>query len=176
MGNTAKTMNYGRFYALLQQLPGGDKADLVRQFTNGRTEHLHAMEGWEYANMLGAMERLARGDGERYAALDKARKRLIACIGGYLTATGRKNEIGVIKALACRASECKRFNDIPLDRLNSLYNAFLHRRKDLATVEALNLDAPVQELEAQLAKAIAAENYELAAKIQERIDEVIQNY
>jgi hypothetical protein len=173
MERVARTINYRQFYALLRQLSGANKEDLVRQFTDGRTDSLTAMRQEEYFSMLGAMEAMVKGDSARYAMLDKARKRLIACVGGYLVAMGRKNEIGLIKALACRASGCKNLNDIPLDRLNSLYNAFLHRQRDLKAVAELNPNAPLSELRQKLDAAIQAEQYELAARIQQRIDAMV---
>jgi len=69
--------------------------------------------------------------------IDLHRKRVIAAIGGWLTALGRENEIGVIKAIASRAAEAKSFNDIPLERLRSIYNAFLKKQKDLRFVDNL---------------------------------------
>jgi hypothetical protein len=175
MERTVRTIDYGKFYALLRRMPGADKEELVLQFTGGRTGRLTAMRPEEYFSMLGAMEATLRGsrESERYAALDRPRKRLIACIGGYLTATGRENSIALIKALACQAGGYSRFNDIPLDRLNSLYNAFLNRQKDVKAARKLSPDAPVSELKERLSAAIAAEQYELAARVQRRIDELV---
>ena len=170
--NIGRTLNYKKFYALLRQLQGADKEELVLQFTDGRTDSLSAMRPDEYYAMVGSMEATARGDGPRLAALDKARKRLIACIGGYLTAMKRENNIALIKSLACRAAEYERFNDIPLDRLASLYNAFLKRQKDIRAAEVINPDAPVMELKRALAAAIAAEQYERARDLKFRIAEL----
>lgn len=69
--------------------------------------------------------------------LDKYRKRLIAAIGGWLVKLGKENEIKTIKAIACRAAETKSFNEIPLERLRSLYNAFANKQKDLQFVDKL---------------------------------------
>ena len=69
--------------------------------------------------------------------LDQNRKRVIAAIGGWLTAMGKENEIKMIKAIACRVAETKAFNDIPLERLRSLYNAFTKKQKDLKFVDNL---------------------------------------
>lgn len=69
--------------------------------------------------------------------LDRGRKRLIAAIGGWLTKLGRENDIRQIKAIACRAAESKSFNDIPLERLRSLYSAFTNKQKDLKFVSEL---------------------------------------
>ncbi|MDR2814653.1 MAG: hypothetical protein LBB79_08400 [Prevotellaceae bacterium] len=171
-----RTMNYRKFYALLGRLPGAEKGELALQFTAGRTDSLAAMRPEEYFSMLGAMEATVRGEGDRYAAMDKLRKRLIACIGGYLTAMGRNGNIELIKALACRASGHGKFNDIPPDRLKSLYNAFLKRQKDIKAAGEVSPDAPVRELEARLAAAVRGEQYELAAGLQERINFLSTDY
>jgi hypothetical protein len=74
------------------------------------------------------------------AELDKYRKRLIASIGGWLRAMGRTENIRIIKAVACRASKRDSFNDIPLEQLRSLYNAFNKKKKDLAMVEEMTAE------------------------------------
>ena len=61
------TGRYARFYALLGQLPGADKETLVRQFTDGRTTHLHLMSSGEYSAMCREMSRVS-GDDARQAA------------------------------------------------------------------------------------------------------------
>ena len=54
-------MNYHRFYALFNRLPGVDKADmketLVSSYTNGRTTHLSEMTQEEYEAMCMDLER-----------------------------------------------------------------------------------------------------------------------
>lgn len=69
--------------------------------------------------------------------LDKNRKRLIAAIGGWLSKLGKENDIQMIKAIACRAAETGTFNEIPLERLRSLYAAFSNKQKDLKFVDKL---------------------------------------
>lgn len=67
---------YGRFYAILSNMPGADKDTMVYQFTNGRTIHLHQMLRSEYDVMCNEMERVAGYPArlqERRAALKKAR-------------------------------------------------------------------------------------------------------
>ncbi len=136
------TRNYRQFYALLGQLPGvtdkeETKRDLVRQFTNGRTDSLQAMQTWEYQAMLASMNGFINASQVNPASLDKPRKRLIACIGGYLKASGSECNINIIKATACRAAGVRDFNDIPADRLNSLYNAFKNRQNDIKKTQQL---------------------------------------
>jgi len=42
-----------------------------------------------------------------------------------------------IKAIACRASSFENFNDIPRERLNNLYYAFLKKQKDFKRVNSI---------------------------------------
>lgn len=68
-----KIENFARFYALLKRLPGADKETLVRQYTDGRTDHLHLMVRQEYDRMCRDMESVAGYD-ERMAGLRRALK------------------------------------------------------------------------------------------------------
>lgn len=54
----AKPTNYAAFYALLKQLPGANKEDLVLQFTNGRTDSLREISLPEYNEALRVMNEL----------------------------------------------------------------------------------------------------------------------
>lgn len=51
-----KKRNYKQFYALLKQHPHVDKAELVQQFTDGRTSSLTEMTDGEYQQMVDALE------------------------------------------------------------------------------------------------------------------------
>ncbi len=51
-----KIKDYGRFYALLKKHPAIEKDDIVLQFTDGRTTHLHEMKAEEYLEMCDAIE------------------------------------------------------------------------------------------------------------------------
>lgn len=69
---------------------------------------------------------------------DRWRKRLIAAVGGYLTAMGKPcDNLLEIKAIACRAAQTDNFNRIPLERLKSLYNAFKNRENDLKEIDKI---------------------------------------
>jgi hypothetical protein len=68
------------------------------------------------------------------AKLDKSRKRVIACLFGYCRAMGKEGSMATVKAIACRATGYRDFNAIPLERLNSIYNAFLHCKNDVQSV------------------------------------------
>lgn len=67
--------------------------------------------------------------------MDAARKRLIAAVGNYFRAKGYhpEDEQGAIISTILRATgkPYDSINDIPLDRLRSLYNAFVTRVNDI---------------------------------------------
>ena len=65
MGTKTATRNYAEFYALLNKLPGatdGLKGDLVKQFTNERTDSLREMSDKEYKTMCASL-RESQSDG-----------------------------------------------------------------------------------------------------------------
>ena len=101
------------------------RADLVYSWTNGRTTSARDLNAYELTWICKSLE------GQK-SKLDTNRKRLIASIFGYLEKMNIKDApIDYVKAVACKASGYNRFNDIPEDRLNSLYNSFSKRQKDL---------------------------------------------
>jgi hypothetical protein len=75
-----------------------------------------------------------------FAVLDKHRKRLMAAIGGWLRSIDKAQSAELIKGIACRASGHKHFNQIPKNRLISLYNAFLKMKNDMQKVEELTME------------------------------------
>lgn len=60
----SKQQNFGRFYGLLNSMPGIDKEELkkslVRQYTGGRTESLRSMRVREYEAMCDELQRRVR--------------------------------------------------------------------------------------------------------------------
>lgn len=72
--------------------------------------------------------------------LDKLRKQVMASIGGWLKIIGRESDATLIKGIACRATNYRRFNDIPADRLRNIYHAFLNKQKDFVSVNQLAAD------------------------------------
>jgi hypothetical protein len=110
-------------------MAGVDKGDLVAQFTDGRTEHLHEMREVEYRGMLVAMEGLSQSVKGGYAEMDTARKRVIAAIGAWLRGRNMDESMGMIKGIACRAAKAERFNDIPLSKLRALYEEWRNKNK-----------------------------------------------
>ena len=53
-----------------------------------------------------------------------------------------------VKGIACRAARVKDFNQIPSERLVSLYNAFLNAQKDLSFAQRLmaNLELEISQM------------------------------
>lgn len=83
---------------------------------------------------------IERRDGHQ--SMDALRKRLIAVVGKYLKACGKSDvTISYIKATACRAAGIREFNRIPIERLRSLYGAFMLKLKDINRVEAMYKEA-----------------------------------
>jgi hypothetical protein len=123
--------NYRKFYALLKQLPGADKEDMVMQFTNNRTTHLSEMTDFEFGVMLPCMQGYAKASTwfDQAGTMDTWRKRVMASIGAWLRACGTTHTVETIKAIACRAAQRKAFNDITLSELRAIYAEFNNKQK-----------------------------------------------
>ena len=71
--------NYARFYTLLKQLPAPDKdelkAQLVAEYTNGRTESLKETTDKEYRTMCEGMERLTGASKQRDIMREELRRK-----------------------------------------------------------------------------------------------------
>lgn len=95
----------------------------------------------ELKELIDLCEKLDRMIHPEEDEMDKWRKRLIASIYGWRKAMGSNTTtIDEVKAIACRAageSGKRGFNAIPLERLRSLYYAFMKKEKDLKTVEEM---------------------------------------
>lgn len=61
--------------------------------------------------------------------LDTWRKRVMASIGSYLDFIGKDQRPELIKAIACRATNCNEFNRITLEQLRNVYSAFTKKTK-----------------------------------------------
>jgi GH18 family chitinase len=91
-------------------------------------------------DLIDLCNKLERIGNAQFTETDKWRNRLIASIGGWLKALGKRDDAKTAKAIACRAAGKKSFYDIPLERLRSLYYAFTDKQKDLRTVRELTAD------------------------------------
>lgn len=104
------------------------RADIVSQFTHGRTSSVKALYKWELENLCNFFE---TEQNEQLKKLNKKRKRLIAVLFGIHNKMNKKVSIEYVKGIAQRAAKVDDFNKIPESRLDSLYNAFLNAQKDL---------------------------------------------
>ncbi len=68
--------NYAIFFALLKQLQGVTKEELVLQWTEGRTDSLRDMDDAEYNAMIRAMKGEATDDAARKRARSAALKQM----------------------------------------------------------------------------------------------------
>lgn len=125
-----------KFHTLLGLTGSGEKAKEAILSGYGVT----SSRDLSAAQLIEACNALDRELNPKLAELDRHRKRLIASIGAWLRAMNVQENIGKIKAIACRAAKRDEFNDIPLEQLRSLYSAFNKKKKDLETVEQLTKD------------------------------------
>lgn len=74
-----KARNYARFYVLLNRLPTSDreelKANLVSQYTGGRTDSLREMTTQEYEAMCEAMRQMDRNGKAREIYREELRRK-----------------------------------------------------------------------------------------------------
>lgn len=136
------------FHALAYRL--GMSEDERRQMLldNFGVESSADLDAHQLTDLIHTLERIANPELKK---LDTWRKRLIAAVSGYLKDMGRECDIYTAKRVACRAAGKDSFDNIPLDRLRSLYNAFTHRSRDLTSVSSLmqfpvNLDVCKNQL------------------------------
>lgn len=123
---------HAKFYALLAQLPGATKEDIVSQYEpSGSLSALLKQNKRLYAKMLNDMVSLAKGCSESEAIEgDLWRKRVIRVIAKHFENEGRYRDITAaarmlhIKGMATRIAKTERFNDIPIVKLRSIYNTF----------------------------------------------------
>lgn len=132
--------SHALFWTLMKEVPGYDprykdviKEGLVHQYSNGKTCSLTEMyekQPAEYSCMIEAMKGDARRRRVRYDEnRDKAAKRVIAAICGWLDKLGYEFDAPAEKAryamaVACRAASCGNFNAIPESRLTAIYSLY----------------------------------------------------
>ena len=107
---------YRRFWALLREMPGAEKDELVYQFTNGRTTHLHLMTDDEYSRMVRMMDGIVAND--RREELRKRRRiclKLLQEIGVDTSDWDRVNAYCSNARIAGKA-----FNEIDAEGLKAL--------------------------------------------------------
>ena len=130
-----KTGLIKRFHTLLGKagMDNEQKLAILAQYGVESSKDLSAYELLELCNKLDKMSN------PQLIELDLWRKRLLAAVGGYLKAADvvADNEIVLIKKIACIAAKKTEFNQIPLDRLKGLYNAFKNRESDIHTINKM---------------------------------------
>ena len=108
--------DYRRFWALLRDMPGAEKEEIVLQFTNGRTTHLHLMTEDEYSRMVRMMDGIVAND--RREELRKRRRiclKLLQEIGVDTSDWDRVNAYCSNARIAGKA-----FNEIDAEGLKAL--------------------------------------------------------
>jgi len=105
-----------------------EKAAIVESYGKSSSRELSAHD---LIDAIGKIEKILNPELE---VMDVWRKRVIAAIGGYLKALNKDQNISEIKAIACRATDIEKFNDIPRERLINIYHAFTNKQKDIKAV------------------------------------------
>jgi len=136
-----KTSLIKKFHTLLGQLKIDNETKEVILESYG-VESSRDLSASQLIDLCDSLDRQARPE---LGELDRLRKRLMAAIGGWLKSIDRapsnSPEGGeLIKAIACRASKYEKFNQIPKNRLVSLYHGFVKMRKDMAAIEELTME------------------------------------
>jgi hypothetical protein len=97
-------------------------------------EHTNELTSVQLLDACCCLDALLRPEA---AELDRWRKRLMAAVGGWLRTKGGGENANYIKAIACRAADKERFNDIPLSTLRNLYYEFRNKQKTARRVEVV---------------------------------------
>lgn len=146
---TKKAPSHALFWTLIRETPGYNdkykdviKEGLVAQYSGGKTCSLSEMYSKypaEYSQMIEAMKGKPAQKQARYdASRDKAAKRVIAVICGWLDKLGYTyptptDKIHYAMGVACRAANCGNFNAIPESRLTAIYSLYCKKN-------AVNID------------------------------------
>jgi hypothetical protein len=83
---------------------------------------------------------LERDSNPHAPELDKLRKKVMASIGGWLKTIHQESDAAGIKAIACRATGHRHFNDIPALRLRNIYHTFVNKQKDFTEVNKITAE------------------------------------
>lgn len=131
---TTKAQLIKRFHTLLTKagMDEFDKRSMLNTYFNATSS-----KDLTVVELLEACTALEKMVNPQLAEIDRLRKRVMASIGAYLREMGYAENPENIKALACRASKCRNFNDIPMEKLRAVYNAFNHYKKAMVQVREL---------------------------------------
>jgi hypothetical protein len=126
-----------KFHTLLGKLGIDNDAKQDMLWQSYGVTSAKALNAYELMELCNKLDLQAN---PKLAEMDKLRKQLMASIGGWLRAMGKESTAELIKGIACRASECDKFNNIPKEQLRSLYSAFKKKQKDLDKVTELTAE------------------------------------
>lgn len=121
------------------------RGEIIYNFTKGRTCSARELKPKEINDLCRALN---GQNPQGYTELDKKKKRLLAVVFGMFEKMGKEVSMDYVKGIACRAARVKDFNQIPSERLVSLYNAFLNAQKDLSFAQRLmaNLELEISQM------------------------------
>jgi hypothetical protein len=137
------TINHSKIYALLKQV-GAEKEDkeiLVYNASGGKTislSELHKTNWVAYNKLVKQLEDMVTTQEKTAttqisAAADMWRKRVIAAVSAWLTATGVEpaDRLLYIKEIVCRTSSKPKdyFNKLTISQLRTAYNSFIKQTK-----------------------------------------------
>lgn len=135
---TKTRTNHKQFFALVKNLGIEDYKRFLFDYTGGQTDSLSELREvypQTYNALLQQLQKMSESTEQQ--EMDKWRKRLLAVIFGWAETIDEPMHMNKVKAIACRASGYGNFNDIPRQRLQSLYNAFMKMKKDMVAVEEM---------------------------------------
>lgn len=143
MATTLMDKEKTRYVKKLHTLAGkaGLNDEAYRSFLwkNYQVTSSKEMNTYELMEACNSLDKIAN---PKSAEIDLQRKRVIASIGAYLRQIGAGgNDIEKIKSIACRASECGYFNQIPVEKLRAIYSTFLNKQK-----VAVKADVEIEKL------------------------------
>ena len=125
-----------RYHTLATKI-GLDKSDKAAILESYGVDSSLDLSVRELTELCGVLE---RDNSPKAPELDKLRKQVMASIGGWLKTIAQESDAQRIKAIACRATGHRRFNDIPAERLRNIYHTFLNKQKDFKAVKQITAE------------------------------------
>ena len=121
-----------------------NRADVVFSYTEGRTDKVSELEFIEAQTIIRRLEGMRRGSFKvsqsaelTLSRLDKKRKGVIRAIFRYLELKNCEANMNYVKAIACRAAGCDRFNEISEAGLTRIYNEFCRKQHTVASIDEI---------------------------------------
>lgn len=136
MSSNGKTALLKRFHALcaMNGLGADEKQLIVRSYGHTSSKELSERELEEILHTMQGKRSTAPSEADTW------RKRVMAAIGAWLRTSGREESAHEIKAIACRATGHRDFNDIPISRLRNVYYEFRNKQADAQTVRLIKAE------------------------------------